>query len=98
MQFLSNFRQSSWIRMLKTHNMAEIGCPLGFSGKIVAVYQVKKVSNDTKNDKNSIFCFSQFLRNFCQILTNFVDWNFEKRQQGKNFSPVGFFEEFIAVF
>ena len=44
MQFLSNFRQSSWIRMLKTHNMAQSGCPLGFSGKVTAVYQMKKVS------------------------------------------------------
>ena len=45
MQFLSNFRQSSLIRMLETHNMAQIGCPLGFSGKITAVYQMKKVLN-----------------------------------------------------
>ena len=29
---------------------------------------------------------------------DFVDWNVEKRQQGKIRSPVGLFEEFIAVF
>ena len=27
-----------------------------------------------------------------------MDWNVEKRQQGKNFSLVGLFEEFIAQF
>ena len=52
--------------MLKTHNMAQIGCPLGFSGKITAVYQMKKSQIDTENDKLKIFVF-QFLCNFCQI-------------------------------
>ena len=38
--------------MLKTHNMAQIGCPLGFSGKITAVYEIKMSQIDTENDKN----------------------------------------------
>ena len=66
MQFLPNFRQSSWIRILKRHNMEQIGCPLGFSGKITAVLKLKKSQIDTENDKKSKFFVVQFLRNFCQ--------------------------------
>ena len=85
--------------MLKTHNMAQIGCPLGFSGKITAVYQLKKSQSDTENDKNSkFFVFHTFYALFVKFLTNFVKWNVEKRQQGTNFCPVGLCEEFIAVF
>ena len=38
MQFLSNFGQTWWIRMLKTPNMAGIRIPIGFSGGIIAVF------------------------------------------------------------
>ena len=40
---------------------------------------------DTKLTKVSeIFQFSKFLRIFPKLLTDFVDWNVEKGQQGKN--------------
>ena len=45
MQFLSNFRKTSWIRMLKTLNMALVRCPVGFSEEIIAILQLKKISN-----------------------------------------------------
>ena len=94
MQFLSNFRQTSWIGMLKTHNKAQNGCPLGFFGKITAVYQI-----NTENDKiSNFFVFHSFYAILVKFLTNFVDWNVEKVSKEKNFSPVGPFEEFIAVF
>ena len=81
MQFLSNFRQTSWIGMLKTHNKAQNGCPLGFFGKITAVYQI-----DTENDKiSNFFVFHSFYAILVKFLTNFVDWNVEKCQQGKKF-------------
>ena len=62
---------------------------------------------DTENDKNyfpifqfSIFQFSKILCICFPFLTEFVDWNVKKVQQEKMLgieSPVGFFEEFIAV-
>ena len=59
---------------------------------------MKESQIDTENDKNSkIFVFHSFYA-IVKFLTNFVDWNVETRQQGKHFSPLGFFEEFIAVF
>ena len=57
--------------MLKTHNMAQIGRPLGFSAKITAVYQMKKSQIDTENDKNSkFFVFHSFYPIFVKFLTN----------------------------
>ena len=35
---------------------------------------------------------------FFQCLREFVDWNNEKGQQGKMCRPVGFSDDFIAVF
>ena len=69
MQVLSNFRQSSWIRMLKMHNMEQIGFPLGFFGKITAVYQMKKsfkLTPKMTNTQNFSFftVFTQFLSIF----------------------------------
>ena len=59
--------------MLKTISMAQIGCPLGFSGKITAVYE-KKSYIDTENDKNSkYFVFHSFYAIFVKFLTNFVN-------------------------
>ena len=99
MQFLPNFRQSSWIRILKRHNMEQIGCLLGFSGKITAVLKLKKSQIDTENDKKSkFFVVHSFYAIFVNILTHFAEWNVKKRQHGTNFSPLGFFEEVIAVF
>ena len=53
---------------------------------------------DTENDKNSKFStFQSFYAFLVKFLTDFVDWNVEKRQQGKIISPVSLSEEFIAV-
>ena len=54
---------------------------------------------DTENDKNlKMFKFSIILWFFSKCLKDFVDWNNEKGQQGKMCRPVGFSEDFIAVF
>ena len=45
MQFLSNFRQTWWIRMLEMPNMAGIRSPVVFSGGIIAVFQMENRSN-----------------------------------------------------
>ena len=39
---LLKFRQTWWIRMLNTLNMAPFRSPVGFSGKIIVVFQMKK--------------------------------------------------------
>ena len=55
--------------MLKTLNMILIRCPVGFSGEMIAVFQVKKIQIDTedlKNPKN--FHFYMCSRIFCHIL------------------------------
>ena len=50
MQSLSYFRWTSWIRMMRMLNMALIRCPVEFSEKIVAVFQIKMSRIDTEND------------------------------------------------
>ena len=45
----------------------------------------KKSQIDTESDKNpEILKFQRFYAIFPQFLTDFVDWNIEKGQQGKN--------------
>ena len=62
MQFLSYFRKTSWIRMLKMLNMALIRCPEGFSEETVAVFEMKMSQVDTENDKiPKTFQFSKVL-------------------------------------
>ena len=49
--------------------MAQIGCPLGSSGKITAFYLMKMSQIDTENDKNSkFFSFESF---YAIFLSNF---------------------------
>ena len=50
--FLSNFGQTSWIRMLKTLNMALVRCPVRFFKEITTVSLMKKPQIATKKDKN----------------------------------------------
>ena len=79
--------------MLKTLNMVQFRCPLGFSEKINAVFQMKKKTQiDTEKDKNPkifylnsiIFHFSKFLRICCQILDALREWSALRGQQGKD--------------
>ena len=50
--------------MLKTFNMAQARCPVGFSEEIIAVFQMIKI--DTETDKKpKIFQFSKPLCIFC---------------------------------
>ena len=59
------FSVNSWVRKLKTLNMAVIRCPVGFSKEMNAVLQMKNSQIDTEKDKNSkFFRFSLFLFNF----------------------------------
>ena len=68
MQFLSIFRQITWVRMLKRFNKARILCPVCFSEEMIVVFQIKKSEIDTENEKNpKIFLFSNFSRNFIQL-------------------------------
>ena len=45
MQLLLKLRQDSWIRMLKTVIKVRIRCPFVFYEEIIAVFQMKNVSN-----------------------------------------------------
>ena len=51
-QFLSNIRQNSRTKMLKTINMVQVCCPVGVSEEIMAVFYLKKSQIDTENDKS----------------------------------------------
>ena len=54
---------------------------------------------DPKNDKNfGIFQLSKILCFFSESLTNFVDWNVEKCQQGKYVLSSMLRKEINAVF
>ena len=54
---------------------------------------------DTKNDKNLIiFSVFKILKIFSKILTDFVDWNVKKCQQGKYVLSSMLRNEIIAVF
>ena len=81
--------------MLKTFNKAETHCSVGFSGKITAVFSLRKnlkvTTKVTKNPK--VFHFLSFYSTFVQISTKFVNWNVEKGQQGKKCCPVGLVEK-----
>ena len=73
--------------MWKTLNKATIRCPAGFSEKIIASFQMKKISNwHRKLQKTQNF---QFFKNFSKLLqllgkfsTDFVGWSVENGQQG----------------
>ena len=43
MRFLSNFRWTSLIKMLKTLNVARTRCPVGFFQELIAVFQMEKI-------------------------------------------------------
>ena len=78
--------------------MAQIGCTLGFFRKDNCCLPIgKSLKLTPKKTKTQNFSFFTVSTQFCQILSNFVDWNVAKLQQGKNLSTVGLFEEFIAV-
>ena len=79
--------------------MAQIRCPVNFcvdNGCFLNEKYLKLLPKITKNQKYYIFRNLNAI--FVYFLTNFVDSNVDKRQRGKNFSPVGLFEELIAVF
>ena len=71
MQFLSRFRQTPYIGMLKTFTKVAVCCPV-VKDEIVLVFSLKKLQLDTETDKNPrIFQFSKiyavFLKNFREI-------------------------------
>ena len=54
---------------------------------------------DTENDIFPIiFQFSEIFRIFSKFSTDFVGWNIESVNKKRMCCPVGFYEEFIAVF
>ena len=65
--------------------MKKLAGPVVFNEEVFAMFCMKMSQFDTKLTKVSkIFQFSKILCIFSQILTDFVDWNVEKVQQGKN--------------
>ena len=58
--------------------------PVGFSDGLISVFQVKISQITIDYDKlPQLFQVSKFLYIFFKFLTDFVDWKFEKGQQGK---------------
>ena len=58
---------------------------VGFFKDLNAVFQVKVSQINTENEKKfKFFQFPKFLCFFSTFLKNYVDWNIEKDQQGKN--------------
>ena len=71
--------------MLKIPNMALIGCLVGFSEEIIAVFEMKKSPLEPKMTKIPKFSnFQRFHAFFTSFLTDFVDWNAQKGQQRTN--------------
>ena len=65
-------------------------CPVGYSEEFIAVFAVKMSQIDTEKDKNhKTFQFLTIVSIFFSIFsTDFVNWNVEKGQQGKNMLSV----------
>ena len=66
MQFLSKFRRTPWIGMLKTFIKVRLCCPVVFYEQIIAVFRMKTVSNlHQRSQKTQTFkifkVFKQFL-------------------------------------
>ena len=69
------------------------------SEEFVDVSLVKMWLIDTKVTKITKFAnFQIFNAFFVKVLTDFVDWNVLKGQQGKSGCPVVFYEEISAMF
>ena len=62
-----------------------------FKEEIIAMFQMKMSQIDSEIDKNlrNFSIFKDFLHFFSKFLTDFVDWNVEKGQQGKNVLSTG---------
>ena len=99
MQFLSNFRLTSWIQMKKTLNKVLLRCPVRFSKEIKAVFQMKILRNLHRKRQNfeSFSIFKLFYAFLNENLTDSVDWNLLKGQQEKGWLSSGL-EEIIAMF
>ena len=69
---------------VKKVNNKKICCPVGFSKELNAVFKVKMSKINTENDKKpKNFQFPKFLCILSKFLSDYVDWNSEKDQQGK---------------
>ena len=91
MQFLSIFRETWWLRMLKTFKKEQISCLGGFFGKVKAIGVEKILTEIEKNTKNSNFeNFMQFLCNFGKPWWLRISEKFNKEQID---SQKGFFQE-----
>ena len=86
--------------MLKTLNMALIRCPVGIPEEILAVFQMKKISNWhrkwQKNPKISIF--QSFYAFFVKLLTDFVNWKVLKGEQWKGWLSSSLFWRVYCIF
>ena len=72
MQFLPNLLQTSWIGKLKRVNKEQVGCPVGFSEELIAVFKLKKTQIGIEFDiKPKVFQFSKILCNCCQNFDRF---------------------------
>ena len=61
--------------MLKTVKMARISYPVGFSEEIIAIFEMKKVSNWHRKwqKPKTFFFYRNFYAIFVKFLTDFVD-------------------------
>ena len=84
MEFLSNFRQTSWNGMLKRAHKEKIYCPVGFSESFLQFSKRKslKLAPMTKNQNFSIF--NVFYAISVKIWTDSVVSNVENVYQGNN--------------
>ena len=84
MHFLLKFHRLHGVECFKGSTMKKLVRPVVFNEEITAMFCLKMSQIDTENDKNpKSFQFSKISCIFSNFLTDFVNWNVEKGQQGK---------------
>ena len=84
MHFLLKFRRLRGLECFKGSTMKKLVRPVVFNEEILAMFCLKMSQIDTENDKSpKSFQFLKISCIFSKFLTDFVNWNVEKGQQGK---------------
>ena len=86
MQFLSQFRQTSRIEILKTFTKVATRSSVVFKDEIKSVFLIEKSLNLTPKltKPPKIFKFQKFYAVFSEFSTNAGDWNIGSSSQGVN--------------
>ena len=82
--------------MLKTLNMVLVRCSVAFPEMIIDIFKMKNLELTPKIPKCSNFKIVYAI--FSIDSMNFVDWNVEKSQQGKNLLSSRLFRRVYSVF